>query len=164
MKKIFKTKWFNIQKIKHKNLDFYKFNHPNAVLVLPITTEKEIILIKQFRPSLNKKTLEFPSGNIEKNEKPLQAAKRELFEETGYKSKKWFFLNKGVLRLERESSKNYYFIALDCCFEKKTKEKINTIIYKKKKLKDIVRKNKIDHIAAYPLLIWAEKKYKLGLI
>ena len=101
---------------------------------------------------------------IDNKEKPLNAAKRELYEETGYKSKKWFFLGKGVLRLERESSNNYYFLALDCSFKHSTKEKIITKLVNKKKFEDFIKNNKIDHISGYPLLVWANKKYKLNLI
>ena len=119
MAKIFKTNWFNIERIKYNNADYYKFNHPNSVVILAITSEQKVITIEQFRPILSKKTLEFPSGSINKGETPLAAAKREMLEETGYISNKWKFLGKGVLRLERESSNNYYFLALDCFFERK---------------------------------------------
>ena len=164
MSLVFKTSWFNIDKFKYKKQDYYKINHNNAVLILAITNSNKIILIKQFRPSPDKKTLEFPSGNIEKNESALAAAKRELVEETGFISKKWFKLGKGTLRLERENSINYFFLALDCKFRKKTTEDIKTILVTKKKFKKFVYQNKIDQIAGYPLLIWANEKYKIKVL
>ena len=60
---------------------------PSCVCILPISEKNTIILTKQFRPGLNKILIELPGGYIEKNEKPLQAAKRELIEETGYSGK-----------------------------------------------------------------------------
>ena len=51
-------------------------------------------LVKQWRYPTNKETIEFVAGAIEKNETPLQAAKRELFEELGLISKSWKFLGK----------------------------------------------------------------------
>ncbi|WP_428775849.1 NUDIX hydrolase [Vibrio sp.] len=58
--------------------------HPGAAVILPVTAEGEIVLIQQFRPSLNKWLLELPAGTIEADETPLQCAKRELIEETGF--------------------------------------------------------------------------------
>ncbi|MBD1576643.1 NUDIX hydrolase [Vibrio sp. S11_S32] len=60
--------------------------HPGAAVILPITENGEIILLKQFRPSLNKWILELPAGTIENNEDPLTCAKRELTEESGYRA------------------------------------------------------------------------------
>lgn len=51
---------------------------------MPITKENQVLLFKQFRPGPEKVLLELPGGAIEKNERPEQAAMRELLEETGY--------------------------------------------------------------------------------
>ena len=63
--------------------------HPGSVVIIPVLDEKtnEIILIKQFRYTINKTIIELPAGTLEKNENPLSCAKRELLEETGYKTK-----------------------------------------------------------------------------
>ncbi len=58
-------------------------HHPGAAVILPITAEGHIVLVHQFRPSLNKWLLELPAGTREGNEEPLCCAKRELEEETG---------------------------------------------------------------------------------
>ncbi len=60
--------------------------HPGAAVILPITSDNTIILVNQFRPSLNKWLLELPAGTIEANESPINCAQRELEEETGYSS------------------------------------------------------------------------------
>ena len=91
MTKVFKTKWFNIERIKFKSSNYYKLNHPNSVIILAITNKQKVIVIEQFRHIQKNKTLEFPSGGINKKETPLKAAKRELLEESGYISNKWKF-------------------------------------------------------------------------
>lgn len=61
-------------------------DHKSAAAVVPVLPDGRIILVRQFRNSLDKYTLEIPAGGIEAGESTLLAAKRELEEETGYKS------------------------------------------------------------------------------
>ncbi len=61
--------------------------HQGAVCVAALTSNKEIVLVKQYRHTLSKCILEIPAGKLEKGEIPLSAAKRELLEETGIKGK-----------------------------------------------------------------------------
>lgn len=60
--------------------------HPGAVAILPILNDGCIILVKQFRYPIGRELLEVPAGKLDRNEDPLSCAKRELEEETGYKS------------------------------------------------------------------------------
>ena len=57
--------------------------HPGAVCVLPLTDDGQVVFVNQFRYAFNKVTLEAPAGKLDKGELPLDAAKRELREETG---------------------------------------------------------------------------------
>ncbi|WP_088102358.1 NUDIX hydrolase [Halalkalibacter urbisdiaboli] len=60
--------------------------HPGAVAVIPVTREGKLVLVRQFRKALEKVIVEIPAGKLEQDEDPLDCAKRELEEETGYKS------------------------------------------------------------------------------
>jgi ADP-ribose pyrophosphatase len=60
--------------------------HPGACVILPVKDDGTILIIRQFRPSLNKWLLELPAGTIEANETPIACAQRELEEETGYRA------------------------------------------------------------------------------
>lgn len=60
--------------------------HSPAVAVIVFNQKNQICLVSQLRHVINSKTLEIPAGLVESNELPLEAAKRELFEETGIKA------------------------------------------------------------------------------
>jgi len=58
--------------------------HPGAVAVIAITPENKILMVEQYRKPLERTIVEIPAGKLEKGEKPIITAKRELEEETGY--------------------------------------------------------------------------------
>lgn len=62
--------------------------HPGAVCVIPITDDREVIFVNQFRYALDRVTLEVPAGKLERGEDPMEAALRELSEETGITAEK----------------------------------------------------------------------------
>jgi ADP-ribose pyrophosphatase len=63
-------------------------SHPGAAAIIPILPGNKVIFVKQYRKAIEKILLEIPAGTLEKNEKPINCAKRELIEETGFKAKK----------------------------------------------------------------------------
>ncbi|SFT35728.1 ADP-ribose pyrophosphatase [Lachnospiraceae bacterium XBD2001] len=66
--------------------DFVK-HRKGAACIVPITKDGKILLVRQFRPALERYTWEIPAGQKDSvGEDPLQCAKRELREETGYDS------------------------------------------------------------------------------
>lgn len=61
--------------------------HPGASVVIPITDDGQIYMVRQYRTPINLETLEIPAGKLDKGEDPFVCAKRELKEETGLDSK-----------------------------------------------------------------------------
>src|SRR5512136_2347803 len=59
--------------------------HVDCVVILPIDSKGNILLVRQFRHAVGKELLELPAGSIDPGETPEQAAVRELREETGYR-------------------------------------------------------------------------------
>jgi ADP-ribose pyrophosphatase len=66
--------------------------HPGAVVILPVFDDGTVLLERQFRYPLNRVFIEFPAGKIDPGEDPLDCAKRELKEETGYSASEWTFV------------------------------------------------------------------------
>jgi rSAM/selenodomain-associated transferase 1 len=62
---------------------------PRAVFVVPVTTEGELLLVRQYRHPVRDWTLEVPAGSVEDGESPLEAARRELAEEVGGRAPAW---------------------------------------------------------------------------
>lgn len=68
--------------------------HNGGAVVLPITKDGKVVLVKQYRYPFDEFMYELPAGKLEKNEDPKKCATRELTEETGYTSDKVSFLGK----------------------------------------------------------------------
>jgi 8-oxo-dGTP pyrophosphatase MutT (NUDIX family) len=67
--------------------------HPGAVAIIALNDSGELLLIEQYRHAQGKIMWEAPAGLMDlANEDPLETAKRELFEETGYVAKTWHVL------------------------------------------------------------------------
>jgi ADP-ribose pyrophosphatase len=99
-KNVFSTPWFNIiektvlkeNEKSQQESAYYSVKLSDYVCVIPITTNHEIVLVRQYRPVIEAYTLELPSGHLENGESPEETAKRELLEETGYSAPEIDFL------------------------------------------------------------------------
>jgi len=57
--------------------------HPPAVVVIPIASDGRVVLIRQYRASIDREMWEVPAGSVDLGEEPEAAARRECEEETG---------------------------------------------------------------------------------
>ncbi|MGB6943299.1 MAG: NUDIX hydrolase [Bryobacteraceae bacterium] len=76
--------------------------HRGSAVMMPVDERRRVLLVRQFRLPAQRFLWELPAGSIDPGEKPLQTAKRELKEETGYRAKNWkklisFFPSPGFL-------------------------------------------------------------------
>ena len=62
--------------------------HPGAALIIPFLSGDTIIFIRQFRPVLGRYLYELPAGTIDRDERPIDCARREIVEETGFSAGK----------------------------------------------------------------------------
>jgi len=69
--------------------------HPGASAVIPLLPDGRVVLVRQYRYPVQAVTLEIPAGKLDSvGEDPLECAKRELKEETGYTAEKYTMLTK----------------------------------------------------------------------
>ena len=71
------------------NHEYYVLEYPDWVNIIALTKDGQIVMERQYRHALGNTCYELPCGVIEAGETPLEAAKRELQEETGYAGGEW---------------------------------------------------------------------------
>lgn len=93
---VFSTPWFDViaklTSADSQGKPYYSLQLADYVAVLAVTADGDILLVRQYRPSIEAYTLELPSGHLEPGEEPAETAKRELLEETGYQAEEVEFL------------------------------------------------------------------------
>jgi ADP-ribose pyrophosphatase len=89
-KMVWESKWMSIEDRTYdlpngKRVEgYYHLNRPDYVLVLAFNEEGQIVVEKQFRRGVDEVVFEIPAGSIDPGETPVEAAIRELKEETGF--------------------------------------------------------------------------------
>jgi 8-oxo-dGTP pyrophosphatase MutT (NUDIX family) len=95
-------------------LDGFVLEYGDWATILALTKKQEVVLVRQYRHGAQKVILELPGGAMDaRNENPMQAARRELLEETGYDSDN--FIQIGCVSPNPANQTNliYSFLALD---------------------------------------------------
>jgi len=63
--------------------------HRGSAVMMAVDDEGRLLLVRQYRLPARAMLWELPAGSIDEGESPLQTARRELEEETGYRARKW---------------------------------------------------------------------------
>ena len=116
-KRVFKGAIFDVYQWEVDGYDgtkhtFEKLKRPDTVMVIPITEDGEIILTKQEQPG-KKPFVGSAGGRVDEGEDALEAAKRELLEETGYKANEWILFD-AIQPVSKIEWAVYTFIAKGC--------------------------------------------------
>jgi len=134
--------------------------HAGSAVMMAVDKKNRVLLVRQYRLPAEDYLWELPAGRLDPGEKPLDAAKRELAEETGYSAKKWkklsaFFVSPGYVQ-ERMT----IFLATDLTGGKATPmddERIEVGWFKPKEIKEMIRTGKIiDAKTMLGFLLWRE--------
>jgi len=86
--------------------------HSGGVGIVPVV-DGNIILIRQFRISIERELIELPAGRLEPDEEPMSCAARELEEEIGYRAKKLIPIASYFASVGNSNERMYLFLALD---------------------------------------------------
>lgn len=174
-KTICETRVFNVLKKqmyrreKSNQASFFTLDAPDWVNVLAFTEHGMIILVEQYRHGTDELSLEIPGGVVDANhDNPLDAAKSELAEETGYESEKWTSMGFVTPNPALFNNKCHLFLAEDCI---KTAEQdldehesINVYIKSFSEFIEQIQEGNIHHslvvsaVSKYLCLKWSELK------
>jgi len=130
---ILQNEWIDIRKSCYRFPDgsvfepFYSYSRRDYVVIVASDTEGNYICVRQFRQGIKEVTTEFPAGGIERRdgkeyggdgdlsaEDALDAAKRELLEETGYESDEWNHLLTVPSNATIADNYAHLFVARNC--------------------------------------------------
>jgi ADP-ribose pyrophosphatase len=136
----------NYQNRYERRINFHQIYLQNSVMVIVQDNNNRILFLNEYRRGLKKMSLGFPGGNIEKKEKPTQAVKRELLEETGYVAKNWKLLFTYSRHGSYNCGKDYIFFAKNIKKIKPEKkiENIKKIWMDNKKIINNLNRNKFE--------------------
>ena len=172
MRTVLKTEWFTVEEEHFDHIEslqgkpYYRLNAPDGAMILALTENSEMVLIRQFRPALNEYTLEMPSGMVQPSEDPAVAAARELYEETGYTCESMEFLGQGGVMMHRTNSKQFTFLGreavLDPSFE--SQEDIEVLLVSPARFKELVTSGEFRQLAAIALPLLADWKFGTGIL
>lgn len=124
--------------------EYYVLEYPTWINIIAETTEGNLILERQYRHSIGMVSTEIPAGVVENGETPLQAAQRELSEETGFEGGDWQEFM--VLSPNASTMNNYSHTFLARGVQKVTQphldptEDINVYLFSKSEVLEMLRR------------------------
>jgi ADP-ribose pyrophosphatase len=122
---------------------------PRVVMIIPFLKKDTILMEMSYRPAIRKYIFELPAGKVDRNERPIVAARRELIEETGYKSKQIHLLFRAYLSPGISTEVAYFYKATQLVKSQRHLEKHEVIELKPikiNKLLEMIRSNEIKDI------------------
>ena len=160
---ILDTKWLKVRRDwliinNGDEIDYYIVEKLDVALILAVNEKNEIILVNEYKYPVNQKMTGIPGGTfVREKESPLEAAKRELQEETGCESDKWELLVKTYEYPTKDTHEVFIYLAKDCKQTSEQKlDKNEELTYMWIHFKNAINKvmlNEINHgCTAYALL------------
>ncbi len=129
--------------------DFYILESTPWVNIIPLTTENEVILIRQYRHGIRDLTLEIPGGLVEGQDSPERAGIRELREETGYEASEMIPLGNVLPNPAIQNNRCYTFLAKNVVFageqQLDEQEDIDVLRRPLPEIPRLIREGEINH-------------------
>jgi len=136
--------------------------HIGSAVMMAVDDKKRVLLVRQYRLPADKYLWELPAGRLDAGEKPLDAARRELKEETGYKAGKWTQLASYWASPGFVAERMTIFLAEDLTAGEATPmddERIEARWFKRKKLAEMIAAGEIeDGKTIIGFLTWRHRK------
>ena len=142
--------------------EFHRFETPNWVAVIALTSNHEAVIVEQYRHGLGRKSRELPAGVIDAGETPEQAARRELLEETGYVADLLLPVFELSPEPHRSTCRAYFFVARNVVFSGQSSPEPSEVLEVRHvpiaQLLAEAEQGKIDHAAHVGALFAADRR------
>jgi 8-oxo-dGTP pyrophosphatase MutT (NUDIX family) len=139
--------------------DFHVLESTDWVNIIPITTSKEVVLVRQFRHGIRDTTLEIPGGMVDAEDpSPLVAARREMIEESGYDSERVEALGRVHPNPAIQNNRCHSFVAWnverlhDPHFD--STEETEVVLVPLVRIPDLIRRGDITHALVVVAFHW----------
>jgi len=142
--------------------EFHVLEVPAWACVCCVDESGALVLIRQYRHGIERVTLELPAGVIEPGESPLQGARRELFEETGYTSDDWAPLHTFAPEPARHTHLAHCFVARRARNTSPQSldevEDLEVETYPASELMRLIETGEVTHAVHVAALLWAKQR------
>ncbi len=165
-KTVFSTPWFQViaksLKDSQDGEPYYSLETSDYVTIVALTPKKELLLVRQYRPAVERVTLELPSGTLSNGETPRSTARRELVEETGYEAKTIEYLGTLTPDTGRLCNKLWCYFAKNVTLKAggKPEPGIQVLRLDQKKFFQMIAKSQFDHALNSAVILLALMKGK----
>ena len=162
---VLETPWFRVETVAagpagKPNELYYQVNQPDGVLALTLTPEGRVVLVRQYRPPLGRFSLEVPAGAIDDDETPEDAARREIYEETGYRCGRITSVGTGRVMMGRLTCSEHMILATDATKDPAfvPKEDIDVVELDMSELREMIMSGGFEQISAIALIFMVQEK------
>lgn len=115
---VFDHKWYTLRRDHvqlpggHEMDDYFVSVRPDVALTFPLTADGHVLFVRQYKHAAGDIFIELPGGVIDPDEQdPMEAAKRELLEETGYATDDMEPMLQVIDNPTKDTNRIYYFLA-----------------------------------------------------
>ncbi|HEY3493228.1 MAG TPA: NUDIX hydrolase [Polyangiaceae bacterium] len=142
--------------------EFHLIEAPSWSAVLSVTEDDQVVLVRQYRHGIRGESLELPAGVLEAGESALEAARRELREETGYTSARWTPIATFATEPSRHTVRAHFFCALGAraseARSEDATEDIEVVLVPRSELFGLVESGRIAHGVHVGAILLAERR------
>ncbi|SRR5579871_1150842 len=132
-----------------KEHPFFVLSTRDWINIVALTKDRKVLMVSQYRHGSGEISLEIPGGAVDPGEPPLEAAQRELREETGYQASRWHLLGSVRPNPAILSNTCHIYLALDA--EKTAEldldeaEELEVSLHPLEEIPPMIREGKISH-------------------
>ena len=165
-------RWLEVreQRVRLGNGDeidqFHLIHGPNWAGVLCLTDDGQVALVRQYRHGLGSASLELPAGVIEPTEAPLEAARRELREETGFEARQLELIMEMAPEPARNRTRAHFFFARGATRVSELAldngEDLEVVLVPASELFELIERGVIVHAAHIAAILLAARRGLLG--